>query len=282
MNSFRRELFILNCFFRLLRRNFRKYFTVAGTTYFLGFSGRFPAAKPSYYFCRYIDDLADGDTPVPHGQRFEALINRLIYLVDQPEEKSDEVIDWVLADAIKKLQKASGENSLIRKELKHFLHSMLRDHDRRLMHLVLTQDQINQLYEQSFSSVLHLALLGLKTPLNQNAVRLLGLVQGKIYALQDVYDDLSCGIINVPSQVVNSSKLSLAEVIEQPEVLLETAAFEEWRNEELAFCREVIDQLLDMDEAPKSMKMVRLLVSPLNKYVSSELTHSSEPAYQPH
>lgn len=270
MNYLRRELFILGYFMRLLRRNFKKYFTVAGFTYSLGALGFYPSSKPTYFFCRYIDDLADGDYTLPDGQSFESFIKDLISFLNSVDRKPKTTIEMVLADAVRKLQK-STDLETIQAELTHFLNSMLLDYQRRTDKKALNQAEINELYHRSFSAVLKLALLGFGIKLDHAYVDKLGLVQGKIYALQDIEDDLSQSIINVPNELINAVGFSIEEVIGKAAQFTATEQFDTWRQKELQEAKKLVDELLNLQTSKKGMKMIRVLVNPLDEYIGQEL-----------
>jgi phytoene/squalene synthetase len=277
LTYFKRELFILNCFAGLLRRDFRKYFTVAGTTYWLGASGLYPAAKPTYFFCRYVDDLADGDHNIPQNyQHFEQFIHQMKESVQNTEKEPVKNIELVLADAIRKLKKKSGEPALIRKELNHFLDSMLIDYNRRLKQTVLTQSEIDKLYNNSFSSVLQLTFLGTGTQLAREYIRLLGLIQGKLYALQDMREDLRAGIINIPAVVINAAGYSLAELRQKPAVIESSKAWQGWRQAELEQCTSYMHTLQTLEVNSKVRKIIGILTDPLDKYLQAELSSTSQ------
>ena len=275
MNYLRRELFILSYFMRLLRRNFKKYFTVAGFTYSLGALGIYPSSKPTYFFCRYIDDLADGDYTLPNGQSFESFIAELVEFLKTPHQKANSTIQLVLADAVRKLQKATDLET-IQSELTHFLHSMLLDYQRRTVRKALNQAEIDELYHRSFSAVLKLALLGFGIQLDATYVDKLGLVQGKIYALQDIEDDLSQAIINVPSELIKETGFEVEALIKQPAEFTASLPFLKWKQKDLLEAKKLVDELLGLQTSKKGMKMIRVLVNPLDEYIQQELPKAAE------
>ena len=276
----RRELFILRCYIALLRRNFKKYFTVASFTYFLGASGLYRSAKPTYFFCRFVDDVTDGDRPLPKGfDSFQAFIDRLLYLLENKSNSKLKGIELMLTDALRKLDKTDATPLLIRAELKSFLQSMQVDYTRRTQKQVLSQTEIDELYDQSFASVLHLAMLGFGTQLERSDIKKLGQVQGKIYALQDLEDDLRMGIINVPRELVKKAGLSNEELMSSPRLLSQHQAFMEWKHSELSTCNGFIEDLYALEAGKKAKKIIRVLVNPLATYVDQLSKEVKLPAY---
>lgn len=269
---FRREFFILRCFAALLQRNFRKYFTVGGITYWLGASGLYKAAKPTYFFCRYVDDLADGDRALPSRYSdFANFIDRMKALVHHPVSNDLKGVELILVDAIRKLNKKTANPEIVEQELIHFLESMLIDYDRRLNKSMLTQKDIDNLYKNSFSSVLHLTFIGTSTQLDREYITLLGLIQGKLYALQDFAEDLTAGIINIPAEVIQNEPLTLSKMIESPMALERTGSFQQWRQRELRLCQQYLYTLQSLDVSRKVRKIISILTDPLAEYLKTEL-----------
>lgn len=278
---FRRETFIIRCFAALLLRNFKKYFTVGGITYWLGASGLYPAAKPTYFFCRYVDDLADGDRQLPDRYAdFSDFITRMKQLVEQPETKGLRDIELVLVDAIKKLNRKSPDTQVVQKELIAFLDSMLIDYNRRLQSSILSQEELDQLYDSSFSSVLQLTFIGTGTVLSREYITQLGLIQGKLYALQDLHEDLTAGIINLSAELVADTGWTLEQLIKAPLSLQKTEAFVQWRNAELMLCYEYLQTLQSLDVNRKVRKIISILTDPLEVYLKEEMASISATGLQ--
>ncbi|MCE7990933.1 MAG: squalene/phytoene synthase family protein [Roseivirga sp.] len=277
----RREAFIMRCFAALLKRNFKKYFTVGGITYWLGASGIYPAAKPTYFFCRYVDDLADGDRQLPDCYAdFSDFTVRMKQLVEQPETKDLRDIELVLADAIKKLTRKSANTQVVKKELVAFLDSMLIDYDRRIHSSILSQQELDQLYDSSFSSVLQLTFIGTGTVLPREYITQLGLIQGKLYALQDLHEDLTAGIINLPGELITDIGLSLELLTKAPHCLQKHEAFDQWRSAELMLCYEYLQTLQSLEVDRKVRKIISILTDPLEVYLKEEMTLISESGLQ--
>lgn len=269
---FLREIFILRCFAALLQRDFNKYFTVGGITYWLGASGLYRAAKPTYFFCRYVDDLADGDRELPSRYKeFSSFIKQMNRLVQNPEVKGLQGIELVLVDALRKLIRKSSNPVLVKKELTSFLESMLTDYNRRLGHTLLSQSALDELYDNSFSSVLQLTFVGTGTELEREHIRHLGLIQGKLYALQDLDEDLAAGIINVPEELIKKTGLSIAEIMSSPASLQKTEAFQEWRLSELMLCDQYLRSLQWLVVGRKVRRIISILTDPLEGYLKLEL-----------
>ncbi len=276
-NYFLRELFIIRCFLSLLQRNFKKYFTVGGITYWLGASGLYPSAKPTYFFCRYVDDLADGDRELPQVYSdFAAFTDRMKALVRGAQEKKRHPIERVLTDAIKKLSRKTDSPAVVRDELIYFLDSMLVDYNRRINSSVLTQKELDQLYDDSFSSVLHLTFIGTGTSLARNYITQLGLIQGKLYALQDLKEDLTAGIINLPQELLSRTGMTVEELMSSADSLHKNESFLHWRSSELLLCHDYLQVLQSLDVDRKVRKIISILTDPLEVYLNEEMAQLTE------
>lgn len=272
-NYFLRELFIIRCFLSLLQRDFKKYFTVGGITYWLGASGLYPSAKPTYFFCRYVDDLADGDRELPPGYKdFERFIQRMKAQLTAPYTGDFTNIERVLADALKKLCRKSANEAVVKQELTDFLDSMLIDYNRRINNTVLTQSELDHLYDHSFSAVLQLTFIGTGTELDREHITRLGLIQGKLYALQDLHEDLAFGIINLPQELISETDLSLEQITTAPAKLEQHEAFQQWRSDELMRCHEFLQVLQSLEVNRKVRKIIGILTDPLEVYLKEEMT----------
>ncbi len=280
-NYFLRELFIMRCFLGLLQRDFKKYFTVGGITYWLGASGLYPSAKPTYFFCRYVDDLADGDRKLPLDYKdFENFIKQMKARVKAPDTGDFTNIERVLADAIKKLCRKSDDHRLIKQELTDFLDSMLIDYNRRINGTVLTQPALDQLYDRSFSAVLQLTFIGTGTQLDRAHITRLGLIQGKLYALQDLREDLTSGIINLPQELLSTTDIPLEQMMADPSRLQQNKAFQQWRSDELMRCHEYLQVLQSLKADRKVRKIISILTDPLAIYLKEEVAALDKPELQ--
>lgn len=280
-NYFLRELFIIRCFLSLLQRDFRKYFTVGGITYWLGASGLYPSAKPTYFFCRYVDDLADGDRQLPARYAdFTGFIDRMKSLVTKDEPGKLYGIELVLADALKKLCRYSSDGAVVKQELLDFLDSMLLDYNRRLQTSILSQSELDQLYDRSFSAVLQLTFIGTGTALEREHITRLGLIQGKLYGLQDLHEDLEAGIINLPQELISETGISLEQLMTAPDVLEKNEAFKQWRSTELLLCHEYLQVLQSLEVNRKVRKIISILTDPLEVYLKEEITRLQKTSLQ--
>ena len=148
---------------------------------------------------------------------------------------------------------------------------MLIDYNRRLDKTILTQEDIDQLYDNSFSSVLHLTFIGTGTQLGREYIKLLGIVQGKLYALQDLGEDLMAGIVNVPAEVIQNAPLTLSEIMASHVALERTADFQQWQQRELRLCQQYLYTLRTLDVSKKVRKIISILTDPLAEYLKTEL-----------
>ena len=254
----RREFFILSIFLRLLARDFKKYFKVASLCYFIGVFRISRPAKPAYFFCRYMDDLADGDVRLPKKYHsLEHLVQRLKNRIDHGAPGASKV-EILLADVLLKYEKYAQKNEMVCDALRAFLGSMLFDFNRRKNRTLLTGKELLDNYHFSFSAVIQLAAIGLQIEMPLDVIRGLGELQGRFYALQDIQSDLEKGIINIPQEVVVEA--GLTNDLDQ---CLGNAVFGHWVQSEIESC-EKLARLLQSNTGKGRMKrMIDALVNPI-------------------
>lgn len=275
-NRIKREWFIFRSLVLLLARDFKKYYAVAGMAYITGVVRIAPAAKPAYFFCRYLDDYADGEKIIDRPtSSFEDFITSLKKTVLHPQKSYSRTIDLTIIDAIKKLSKQHVDIEIVQHEFLEFLGSMLFDYRRRTETIILTEEELLKVYDNSFKPILHIALIGLGVDIKEKYIFLLGRLQGKLYAIQDLHYELSKGIFNIPKEVVASSGMSSKEIIKSPSTFLETKKYKEWENKELIDCRKHAQELRDLTlTEKKSIKMMDLLIKPLEADLNKRLDSS--------
>lgn len=70
-------------------------------------------------------------------------------------------LDILLLDAIKKIKNKSTQEDHVEKEFVEFMQAMTIEYGRRINQKILTKDELDSLYDYSFSQVINLALISL-------------------------------------------------------------------------------------------------------------------------
>ncbi len=239
----------------------------------VGVLGLARSAKPAYFFCRYIDDFADGESLVKHPQvSFDELITTLKGVVAHPQKKYKDTLQLTLVDAILKLKKSNVDLVIIQKEFSAFLDSMLFDYKRRTETCVLSQGELLQLYDASFKPILHIALIGLGVGIEEEYIFLLGRLQARLYAIQDMEYELTKNIINLPKELIQRMSCSLDDIVSSPKTYLNDMLVVEWRNQEYKACATYVKQLRGLDlHDKKSIRMMDVLMNPLEEDLKNRM-----------
>jgi Squalene/phytoene synthase len=270
--TLRKEIFILRIYVELLMRNFKKYFKIASVAYFLPLFGVYSAMRPTYFFCRKVDDIVDGEgCELPNSaDNIQRLFDRLRFIIDGKDAGFSD-IELVLINAIKMLENVSKIDDDIRKDFKNFLIAMRIEYERKESQKLLSKSELDELYDSSFSSVINLALIGLKSENRVSNVENLGRLQGKVYAIRDLEFDLNLGIINIPVEIIKESSLSLQEILENPQIIFANDVIINWRKRELKECNGLVLELRQVNLDNIARKMVNFLINPLDVFIENEL-----------
>lgn len=153
--------------------------------------------RASYFFCRHIDDVLDGDRTISGDpEDYAQSILRSMY----DEHGGPEVVELYrfaighLVDMAKEGEEpAQHFNRLIR-------NAMLFDYERARNCRVLTAAELEQYYEDTFAPVMDLALMIAGSSQRSADLPESVVTQGHIYTIRDLGADLSQGIINIPAE----------------------------------------------------------------------------------
>lgn len=251
MRFIKREVLILKIFFLLMRRNASKYFKIASSTYILGAFFICRGAKNSYFFCRAIDDLADGDVSVSYYgyNDFNEMMARLKSVIHL-EEKPKSALE-ILAFSSAKHNK--GE---IRNFLSRFLDAMSVEYGRRINKTLNSRVALEKIHQDSFDPVLRIAFVAFSTNFSDYIIESLTTIQSKVYSIQDLEEDLQTGIYNFPSEVVASVPSSVSELKGIP-------SFVEWVKLELSVAKNTSEELLKHKYPKKTQRVIDTLVLPV-------------------
>ena len=248
----RRELFVLGTYLSLLNRDRKKYFKVATISYLLGALGICNGAKSSYFFCRIIDDCADGDQDSKDFgySDFEHLLNDLTRVLNQKQRPKTNL--EILAEQCAKINHGNNTPYLL-----DFLEAMRTECRRRSQKKLLTQQQLDAIHQNSFAPVLKIAFNSLQTKFNNELINDLTKIQSKVYSIQDLEKDFELGIYNFPAHLAkNDSSISLND-------LLSSNEFEAWKTTELQTAKKLGVALLHSSHPQKTKKVIHTLVNPI-------------------
>lgn len=222
-NRFQAELLAAREAKRLLDRDQPKYLRRiiglygSGFLHFLSekeFSNVGTLTRETYLFFRHIDDALDGDieiegSPIAYVRRIQSDIKH------DREEISD--LAKMARYSLSVLEPVAKEDEDPEQHFIDAIDAMIYDYRRRQSREVLTGEQIDQYYFNTFAPVLNLMFIGIKSDLRvtQEQLRNLAICQGRVYSLRDLESDWENGIINIPKEVLDKTGLSTEDSIEE-------------------------------------------------------------------
>ncbi len=160
--------------------------------------------RAAYLFCRHIDDVLDGDRKINHDP--ELYVQEILNAMNR-EENGPEIIE-LYRFAVKHLMNMAknGEDpkALFFRVIKG---GMQFDHQRSRQKRVLTRDELEKYYQDTFAPVMDLALMISGSDQRSSDLPESITTQGHIYTIRDLEQDLRSGIINIPLEELEKSEI---------------------------------------------------------------------------
>lgn len=209
-----------------------KYWLLIAKVYLASLKNAIPAKvfRASYFFCRNIDDVLDGDRRVDTDP--ESYVENILGTMDT-ENGGPEIVE-LYRFAIKHLVDMAKEGEDPSKHFKRVINdAMLFDYQRSQTRRVLTEDELNQYYDDTFAPVMDLALMIAGSSQRSADLPESVLTQGHIYTIRDLGDDLANGIINIPAEELAKSEIDPSRQFGKKEVLAD-AHLARWIGKEIA------------------------------------------------
>ncbi len=230
--------------------------------------GYAPAIEVAYHFCRLVDDIADGDVPLPEGcEDFASLVNALKAHLSGSSALSveDTDLEFLLKRTLQKLDKHPTPSIDTREEMGLFLDAMRVEHDKRVEGAVFTREELEHLYRDSFGPPHMLAFAALGSNCSGETIAELFQLQGRLYALRDLIPELSKGIVFVPREIVEEAGVSKEALVGDPEEACKNSVIQRWIAEEDEYGLKTIEALrLKAKSLPWDVRgVVEFLVKPI-------------------
>ncbi len=256
---------------RLLLRDHKKYGLFTAMLSISDLTCITKGIRYPYYFCRKIDDIVDGDRPLPNcfssvQQMIESTKQRIgvvfeecnrrewIYIMNHPEAQNSELFIRFFLERFPK-----SDRQQIVQYLLEYLDSAHSDFERRMHSVALPEADLHAAYEASFSPVQDISLAALGSALRSHELPLLAQLQGRSYALTDLTHEFCRGEINVPLHVLKTAGIDQENVSEiDPWTVPDIRV---WALKEIEFCRtslQEITQILPRDKGEVRMRQALL------------------------
>lgn len=209
-----------------------KYWLLIAKVYLASLKNALPAKvfRASYFFCRNIDDVLDGDRRVDIDP--ESYVQNILGTMDA-EDGGPEIVE-LYRFAIKHLVDMAKEGEDPAQHFKRVINdAMLFDYQRSQTRRVLTEDELSRYYDDTFAPVMDLALMIAGSSQRSTDLPEAIATQGHIYTIRDLGDDLAKGIINIPAEELAKSEIDLNRKFGKKEVLAD-AHLSRWIKNEVA------------------------------------------------
>jgi len=209
------------------------------TTFLHISSNLFPHAEVAYHTGRGIDDVVDGDAPLPVG--FHSIHEWLTYLEEQTRSGGVHIqkaptIEFLLKRTIERFEHSRITGIDIRHELLRFLASMKIECTRREECRALPQKELWELYLEEFGAPHSIMLAAFGSKTRDHDIPELSLFLGRSYNQKDLLGDLPRGIINIPQEILNEAELSTSDCVNQPHEVIQHPIVVKWRQQEVEDC----------------------------------------------
>jgi hypothetical protein len=221
--------------------------------------GLVPAIEVCYHFGRAMDDIADGDAKLPVGfKNYKEFVDYLKVKVEKEDHNVDKggYVEFLLFSSIHKLANKTTPEE-IRSGINRFLESMYAEYERREMALVLDRKKLDELHTLSFGTSYDIAFIATGSRNRSSDIASLMVAQGRLYALRDLDSDLSMGICNIPSEVMDKAGIGLQQLKDDPEIVGENIVLTKWVGDELREIREFYNSFNDKNLDNKAKLITR-------------------------
>lgn len=188
-----------------------KYWAMVLSFYMKGLKGALPAKvfRAAYFFCRHIDDVLDGDRTDFDGAPVEYV--EAILTAMEEDEGGPSIVE-LYRFSVKHLVDMAKDDEEPKQHFERVIRdAMLFDHERGKERWILSREELEQYYRDTFEPVMDLALMIAGSELRAANMPESVRTQGHLYSIRDIDDDLSKGIINIPKEELEQSGLDLNE-----------------------------------------------------------------------
>ncbi len=219
--------------------------------------GLAPGVWVAYHFCRKIDHIGDGDADLP--KQYESFSELQVELNDAMarDQYPNTDIGLLLRGAVRDMKTYHGVD--VRERISKFLGAMETENNRRLNRTISTREELNAIYRASFEAPTDIAFIAAGSSARSADLPQLAEVQGRIYAVRDLEEDLPRGRIFVPKEV----GLSVDELVNQCAL----PQLERWKEEELSEGRQLIDKLRQKELDWRGRIIVSFLINGMTDYL---------------
>ena len=189
------------------------------------------AIRTSYLFLRHIDDYLDEGS----GNRDE----KLPYVLKLREEIELGQFDGGMGDlakcSLQILANNAGPDDNPKQDFLTAIDAMVFDYQRSKERRVLSRQELDEYYHDTFFSVVNLTLIGFNSQFRASDIPELSYGQGRVFSVRDLDEDWQRGVINIPKEILWEANLNQYSKIAE---VRSSAIIREWLISELSQSRE--------------------------------------------
>jgi len=240
-----------------------KYWHLVGKLYFESLTNPHSAKvfRAAYFFCRHIDDVLDGDRTITTDPR--DYVHDILSAMKNEHQGSPivELYRFAIGPIKEMAIEADDPESYFVRVIRD---AMLFDFERAKGKRVLTNDEIEQYYDDTFTPVTNIALIIAGSQQRTGDVPEMVTTQGHIYTIRDMKKDLGQGIINIPQEEleragVSDNSISYELVRRNPQLF-------SWMNDEVRTYQEELRVIRGKLSDMASRKVCLPLIWQMNTY----------------
>ncbi len=225
-------------------------------------TGIAPAIWMAYHFCRKIDDIADGDAMLPpQYNSFSDMTKKLKSAMDN-NTYLNTAVEICLRGTVRDMKTYHGVD--IREDIYQFLNTMNYERERRINKTISTRAELFDLYQSSFGVPQDISLICMGSTVRSKNIPELADLQGRLYAVRDLVDELAKGIVFIPKEIL-SNGITVDELCNSYQSNPNIIA---WVQEELKEGKELIYRLKQKKMDLGGKMIVNYLIKGIDDYIA--------------
>lgn len=227
-----------------------------------------PYLESAYYFARHVDDILDGDRTLEDKSASAGeYVERILAAMEGGPDDDSPAVMTLYEHALSFTEADSPQREIMVDNFRSLVEVMYFDYERQVAYgrgepVLMDQLQLEQYYRQTFEPALIITAQITGTLFSSEHMVRFGTALGRMYSINDLREDLSRGLINIPKEEL----ARLEEPYEPPAPaagLAQQASIRDWALRELAIGEAEL-KLLKLEVARQPDIKTRLLLGLLS------------------
>lgn len=200
------------CFreFRSLVARSPKYIHLAACMYArsLDDARRSCLMRAAYCLARHVDDVVDGDRMVEQDRSL--YVGKIIKQIEEEKFDLQNPISRLAKYVLEELDRIRLNGDDPKREYLGLFSRMVIDRERAQHNIVYDEETLHEHVRQTLTHAQNITLIISGSRMRGGDVLDLVDAQGRLYNLRDVKEDLSSGLVNIPSEVLDKTGAALS------------------------------------------------------------------------